>query len=276
MKKPAIAWNETLRLETLASLNILDTPPEERFDRITRIAMHIFKVPIALVSLVDAHRQWFKSCHGMGATETSRDISFCGHTILHKDIFIIPDALKDPRFADNPLVTGAPHIRFYAGQPLKTINGSRLGALCIIDHKPRKLSKSDLKCLCDMGALVENELNSLEIMAANLTIRDNENSLHAILTDLQNGAFTFDMQGIIKSFNKSAEKIFGYAASEIIGQNINKIIDDHDNKLLGKRKDGLTFPLDMTVSNVKLGGERMFTGIVRGITEHVKPARRRK
>lgn len=230
-----------------------------------------------MVTLVDVNRVWFKSCQGLSGTkEASRDISFCGYTILRKDAFIIPDTLKDPRFADNPLVIGTPHIRFYAGQPLKANNGSRMGALCIFDIKPRELSESDLECLRDMGALVEDELKDKEALAANLTIRDNENQQRAIMADLQNGAFIFDMQGTIKLFNKSAEKIFGFAAGEIIGQNINKIIDDRENKSLGKRKDGQTFPIDMTVSNVKFDGERMFTCIVYDVTERVKPARRCK
>src|ERR1700752_1549332 len=115
MLTPALPADENTRLDTLRALNILDTSPEERFDRLTRLAKRLFGVPIALVNLVDADRQWFKSCVGLSATETPRDISFCGHAILGDDILLVPDAGVDERFHDNPLVTGDPNIRFYAG-----------------------------------------------------------------------------------------------------------------------------------------------------------------
>ena len=115
---PAQPPDEALRLQALRGLALLDTEAEERFDRITRTAVRLFGVPTALVSLVDDCRQWFKSKQGLGVTETSRDISFCGHAILGTVALVVPDALADPRFADNPLVTGPPHIRFYAGFPL--------------------------------------------------------------------------------------------------------------------------------------------------------------
>ena len=137
MKSPSAPQDEQIRLDTLHSFNILDTEHEERFDRLTRMAKRLFGVPIALVSLVDESRQWFKSCFGLSISETSRDISFCGHTILGNDMFIIPDTSLDERFADNPLVLNEPYIRFYAGYPLIAPNGSKLGTLCIIDTKPR-------------------------------------------------------------------------------------------------------------------------------------------
>lgn len=126
MQKPAKPLDEATRLDTLRALNILDTLPEERFDRLTRLAKRLFGVPIALVSLVDEDRQWFKSCQGLHASETSRDISFCGHAILGDDIFLIPNAAADERFHDNPLVTDEPHIRFYAGCPLTVSKGASL------------------------------------------------------------------------------------------------------------------------------------------------------
>lgn len=144
MQPPATPRDERTRLETLRSLKLLDTSPSERFDRLTRIARRMFGVPISLVSLVDENRQWFKSRQGLDATETPRDISFCGHAILDDDIFIVPDATKDNRFVDNPLVTDNPNIRFYAGVPLRVSNGSKIGTLCIIDEKPREFSEEDL------------------------------------------------------------------------------------------------------------------------------------
>lgn len=163
MKKPDIPQNEQSRLKALRSLDILDTPPEERFDRYTRMAKRMFGVPIALVSLVDENRQWFKSCFGLPVSETPRDISFCGHAILGKEVFVIPDALQDERFADNPLVTEEPHIRFYAGCPLSSIDGSKLGTLCIIDQEPREFTEEDIDTLHDLASMVEQELAALEM-----------------------------------------------------------------------------------------------------------------
>jgi signal transduction histidine kinase len=141
MKKPKIPVNEIERLIALRSYEILDTPLEEIFDSYTTLAASICDVPICLISLVDEHRQWFKSHHGLDATETARDISFCGHAINQKDLFYIEDATKDERFKDNPLVTGNPNVIFYAGQPLIDKNGMGLGSFCVIDRKPRTLSE---------------------------------------------------------------------------------------------------------------------------------------
>ncbi|SHI89938.1 sensor domain-containing diguanylate cyclase [Cycloclasticus pugetii] len=163
MEKPIIPDNEQSRLKALHSLNVLDTPPEERFDRLTRLAKRMFNVPIALVSLVDENRQWFKSCVGLSVCETPRDISFCGHTILGNDIFIVPDTLVDPRFADNPLVLNDPFIRFYAGCPLRHLDGSMLGTLCIIDQEPRDISQEDLDILNDLADLASRELMAIEL-----------------------------------------------------------------------------------------------------------------
>lgn len=163
MQKPDIPHNESARLKALQSLNVLDTPAEERFDRLTRLAKKMFQVPIALVSLIDEDRQWFKSCVGIDVRETPRDISFCGHTILGKEVFVISDTTKDERFSDNPLVVGEPCIRFYAGSPLKALDGSRLGTLCIIDTKPRTLNNEDIEALKDLAELAEHELMAVQL-----------------------------------------------------------------------------------------------------------------
>jgi len=163
LQVPAAAADEAGRLEALRSLGVLDTEPEERFDRLTRTARRLFDVPIALVSLVDANRQWFKSCMGLGVRETTRDISFCGHTILGDDVFVITDAWQDPRFADNPLVTGEPHIRFYAGCPLRVAGGHKLGTLCIIDSRPRSFRPDDVAALKDLAGMVQSELSAVQM-----------------------------------------------------------------------------------------------------------------
>lgn len=163
MKKPATPSDEALRLDTLRALDKLDSLGEERFDRLTRMAKHMFQVPIALVSLVDENRQWFKSCIGLDASETPRDISFCGHAILGESTFVISDTLKDDRFKDNPLVINDPYIRFYAGCPIKVANGSRIGTLCIIDREPRNLSSEDKELLSDLAVMVEQELTAVQL-----------------------------------------------------------------------------------------------------------------
>ncbi len=149
---------EAKRLATLREYDILDTAPEEAFDRITRLAQSALRVPIALVSLVDENRQWFKSRVGLEPQETPREVSFCSHAIQQDSPFIIPNALLDDRFSDNPLVTGPPHIRFYAGVPLKTKDGSNLGTLCAIDTKPCELTETELSILSDLARLVVDEL----------------------------------------------------------------------------------------------------------------------
>ncbi|MGI1679998.1 MAG: sensor domain-containing diguanylate cyclase [Cellvibrionaceae bacterium] len=163
MKAPDTPSNEASRLQTLRAQNILDTPNEERFDRLTRMIKRIFDVPIAIVSLIDENRQWFKSCIGLDVSETSRDVSFCGHAILGQEIFIIENATLDSRFHDNPLVTGDPNIRFYAGCPLKAVDGSQLGTLCIIDTQPRTLIHEELETLKDFAAMAEREIAAVQL-----------------------------------------------------------------------------------------------------------------
>ncbi len=163
MKSPLNPKNEAQRLNALIELELLDSQPEERFDRITRLAQKMFKVEIALVSLVDKERQWFKSKQGLDACETGRDISFCGHAILQDELFIIDNAINDKRFFDNPLVTGGPNIRFYAGAPLKSPDGFAIGTLCIIDSSPKNLNESEKQSLSDLAALVEQEIAQIKL-----------------------------------------------------------------------------------------------------------------
>ncbi len=153
---------EAKRLEALKKTDLLDSDPEERFDRITRLAKTMFHVPITLVSLVDKQRQWFKSTCGLDAKETPRDHAFCAHAILQDDLLVVPDALQDDRFADNPLVSGGPKIRFYAGCPIKVPSEGdekmAIGTMCIIDSKPRDLCEDERRALIDFGAMVEKEI----------------------------------------------------------------------------------------------------------------------
>ena len=181
MQSPAIPSNEKTRLETLRALKILDSDPEERFDRLTRLAKRLFGASIALISLVDADRQWFKSSFGLEVKETSRELSFCGHAILGDEIFEVSDATLDSRFADNPLVTSSPNIRFYAGCPLTVANGSKLGTLCILDHEPRNFDEDDKVLLRDLARMVEIELSALQLATTDdLTLLSNRRGFESL------------------------------------------------------------------------------------------------
>ncbi|HEX9890432.1 MAG TPA: GAF domain-containing protein [Actinomycetota bacterium] len=149
--------DEAERLAALQRYGVLDTPPEDSFDRLTRLATRIFDVPIALVSLVDQDRQWFKSCTGLDVAETPRWTAFCSQAILSDDVTVVPDATLDPRFADSPLVTEM-GIRFYAGAPLRSPDGHNLGTLCIKDRVPRDLSAEQRDMLRDLAAVVVDEM----------------------------------------------------------------------------------------------------------------------
>lgn len=155
--------DDELRLQALREMLILDTPSEERFDRVVRFAAEEFDMPIVLVSLVDAKRQWFKARVGLEACQTDRESSFCGHAITQPGIFIVEDALQDERFHDNPMVVGPPHIRFYAGAPLQLPGGAIVGTLCLIAREPRRLDETDLAILGSLRELVVGELVSQEV-----------------------------------------------------------------------------------------------------------------
>ncbi|AOW14872.1 hypothetical protein LPB72_20830 [Hydrogenophaga crassostreae] len=158
MIQPPLPHNEKKRLKSLRDLLILDTPPEERFDRLSAFAAKEFDVPMALVSLVDQDRQWFKSNFGVEASETPRDVSFCGHAVAQSTPLVVPDALADPRFADNPLVIGKPFVRFYAGAGLRLPYGQVVGTLCVMDRRPRAFDRLDVAVLCGLRDLVVEEL----------------------------------------------------------------------------------------------------------------------
>ncbi|MEI6620714.1 MAG: GAF domain-containing protein [Actinomycetes bacterium] len=160
MKSPKIPDDEESRLAELRSLEVLDTAAEERFDELTRRAAHYFNVPIALISLVDTDRQWFKSAFGLAASQTPREVSFCGHAVAQDSTLVVHDAWSDDRFSDNPLVMDNPQVRFYAGRPIHGPTGQPLGTFCIIDHVPRELSERDLSVLNFFADQAEAQLGS--------------------------------------------------------------------------------------------------------------------
>lgn len=185
--------NEAARVATLHSMNILDTPREDRFDRYTRITARIFDMPIVLISLVDKYRQWFKSSEGLEADETPRDISFCGHAILGDGVFEVRNTRRDPRFRDNPLVIEQPHIRFYAGAPLETPNGHKLGTLCIIDRVPRQLSNDEKTMLKNLADMVVGEMMSRIDTETGLANREEQIATGTKLIDAAAGERDFSL-----------------------------------------------------------------------------------
>lgn len=219
MKPPRKPQDEARRLQSLRALNVLDTPAEERFDRLTRVAKRAFGVPIALVSLVDQDRQWFKSCQGLDASETARDISFCGHAILGDHVFVVADAACDPRFHDNPLVVGGPRIRFYAGCPLSAPDGSKLGTLCIIDTEPREFDQTDCELLSDIAHMAERELAAVSLATTDeLTGLSNRRGFEALaqiaLEQCRRNARPASMLFFDLNKFKAINDSFGHAAGD--------------------------------------------------------------
>lgn len=159
----SVPQEEVERLVYLHALGLLDTPAEERFDRLTKLVQRRFKTPMVLITLIDEKRQWFKSRQGLDLCETSRDVSFCAYAILGDEPLIIQDAREDERFSDNIFVTGEPFIRFYAGCPLRGLRGYRLGTLCIVDYQPRTLSQLEIEQLREMARAVEHEIHITEM-----------------------------------------------------------------------------------------------------------------
>ncbi|MEM6822800.1 MAG: histidine kinase dimerization/phospho-acceptor domain-containing protein, partial [Verrucomicrobiota bacterium] len=227
MKLAPIPKNEGDRLKALRALCILDTPPEERFDRLTRLAQKITGTPIALVSLVDDTRQWFKSKQGVTACQTDRSISFCGHAIMEDAPFIIENALEDPRFCDNPLVLGDPNIRAYAGIPLRLPNGESAGSFCVIDTEPRPFAADQIAGLKDLAFITSEELSKVEftenvqqlkrlteqLQASEKRFRDVSVACGEYIWEAdENGRYTFVSSPI--------ESITGYSPERMLGRSL--------------------------------------------------------
>lgn len=231
--------DEEARLSALRRYRILDTPPEVGFDRIARLAVRLFDVPIALVTLVDANRQWFKACYGLDIRQTGRQEAFCAYTILSDEVMVVPDAMLDARFVDNTLVTGSPHIRFYAGAPLKTSDGFFLGSLCIIDTRPRTLTQEQQKTLADLAALVVDELElrqaSQELRAeiveresAEEALRQSELRARSLIENVSDIVSILEPTGVIRYESPSIERTLGYTPEELVGRNAFEFVHPED------------------------------------------------
>lgn len=228
MQEPEIPPDELERLNSLRKLMLLSSPDEEAFDRITRIASRLFHVPIALVSLIDVNRQWFKSCVGLPIRETPRGISFCGHAILKNGVFVISDAQEDIRFADNPLVTGEPHIRFYAGKPIRSPEGKPIGTLCIIDRNPRRFTHSDIQNLTDLAGFVENAIRLRELGHGQMEVYTSLDSvrLEARIDSLTRTWNRKAIEDIVKREFSHAKSTDGYVSVAMIDLDHFKNVND--------------------------------------------------
>ena len=221
--------DEKKRLQELHRYAILDTPPEARFDRITGLAARLFRVPIALVSLVDEHRQWFKSRRGTDLQETPRDISFCTYAIEKDGVLMVPDAALDPRFASSPVVTGAPHVRFYAGAPLITAAGYRIGTLCLADTRPRPpLSAEEEANLADLAGIVVDEL---ELRLAEKLRREMEKLFSSVFATAAVGISVTDEAGNYVHVNPAYCRMFGYAEAELLGRSAFLLLPEETQEL---------------------------------------------
>ena len=243
MPASEIPPNEIERLTALRIYEVLDTAPETEFDDLTRLASCICGTPIALISLIDASRQWFKSRVGLEVAETAREVAFCSHAILGADVFEVRDAREDERFAGNPLVTGSPEIRFYAGAPLTTADGFNLGTVCVIDRVPRQLDEKQRDALRTISRQVVHQIE-LRVGARRL---EREAAFHqAILDSAVPSIISTTPDGVITTFSRGSEKLLGYRADEVIGKTTPVLI--HDAAEVAARAEELTAELGREIA----------------------------
>ncbi len=272
------------RLSALGEYGIEAALADPGFERLVQLAANVFHVPIALVSLVEKERQLFAARVGLDVCETSRDLSFCAHAIKLDEIMVVPDARLDPRFRDNPLVTGEPYIRFYAGVPLRSPSGHKIGTLCVIDSESRDIfNDCDRRNLADFGALV---LDKLELRRLDIARRLSQNRFENIAATSPDAIICADEEGHVTFWNAAAARLLEYSPSEILGNSINLIssqdlleifrrLSAGDRSLTEaksieldvKKKDGSTVPVEVSVSMWSEGGHASLGAILRDITE---------
>ena len=288
MIEPPLCRDENARLQALDALAILDTEPEERYDRITHIAKQLFNVPIALISLVDRNRQWFKSRQGLADEELPRNVSFCGHTLNQDDFLYIADTLKDPRFFDNPLVTGRPHIRFYFGAPLRLKDNLRVGTLCVVDVVPREISPPQRQALRFLADFVEVELQSLQMAHMVALCHRADSYLQAIWNNAPSGIITMSCDGIVQALNPAAAQILGSSANQGIGSHFSSLLIepyrstfrhlnnrsndfsaliDGEHEVEAKKSNGKIISLLLSISAAAINEERIFVALFSDATQ---------
>lgn len=276
--------NEAERIEALSRYDILDTAPEREYDHIAQTAAMLFEAPVALIAFLDGARNWFKAKVGTEVSESPRDISFCAHAIMGDEVMVVPDALKDSRFAESPLVANDPRIRFYAGSPILTRSGHKLGTLCILDVKPRRpWTERETTLLKNLTSMVTDRLE----LRRHQTIRRAASRMAGATSD---AIVCSDSFGMITYWNAAAETLFGYKRSEAIGQPLDIIIPRrmqsahaagmmrvrHGGKpllkgrtveVVARRRDGTEFPVEVSISIWRDGADVAMGAIMRDISE---------
>jgi PAS domain S-box-containing protein len=266
--EPSSTTPEEARLATLRSFHIVDSPPETQFDDLAALAAYICEAPISLISFVDEERQWFKAAFGMRGSGSARNDSFCAHAIHDTDLLVVSDATKDERFANNPFVLGYPGIRYYLGAPLIAPNGSILGTLCVIDNKPREVTKDQSKALTVLSrqvmALLESREQAVQMARSKdalLNILEDERRAQAakaqseeriaqqaaLLDETRDAIIVRDLKGVILFWNKGAAKMYGWESAEVVGQDLDGFL----------YADKTKFQLiqDLTIENGQWSGE---------------------
>ncbi|WP_269451097.1 EAL domain-containing protein (plasmid) [Tistrella mobilis] len=279
--------DEDDRLAALAAYHLVDTPPEEEFDRLVGLASRLFDVPIVLVSLVAGDRQFFKARLGLDVCETGRDVSFCAHAILSDEVFVVPDARQDPRFQANDLVLGPPFIRFYAGKPLITPSGRRIGTVCLIDSRPRDdFSAADRHTLTDIAGLVMERMEIRRLIHARIADQARFENIAATSPD---AILCLTGDGRVSFWNAAAERLFGYSAAEMADRDAAILVPESWRRLYARQLDrlgrglmpaagpsielpvidrnGKAIPADLSVSTWTEGGAVSIGVIIRDVTE---------
>ena len=282
MPAALLTSDEPERLELLAALKILDTAPEPIFDQVTRLTSRLLNVPIALFSLVDADRQWFKSRVGLDVHETPREQAFCAHAILHTSPLVVPDATADSRFSDNPLVTGNPNIRFYAGVPIRTTGGLALGTLCAIDSKPRQLSDDQLETMRDLADIITKEVQYRETLA--LAREHAEHSREVLVRSETRFRTVFDLASIGMAMvapdggwlavNKALCQMIGYSSDELTRMTFRDITYpadlNTDLKFLAQLRAGEINQFQLEKRYIKKDGSLVWVNL--NVTKKVSPS----
>ncbi|MCH4811101.1 diguanylate cyclase domain-containing protein [Vreelandella neptunia] len=289
------ASNEEARLAALYELELLDTPDEPAFDRVTRLVTQLLNVPISTITLIDAERQWIKSRVGTETRETSRDVAFCAYTVTATEPLIVEDARQDPRFAQNPHVSASGGIRFYAGIPLCTSKGLALGSLCAIDTLPRAISDIELAALRDLAAIVTDEIrlrerlvrerkNAQESQRAlselhrsmECQIKRRTNELNLVIESAYDAYISIDSQGVILDWNKAAEIMFGWPRKAVLARSITQLLFPHGLPIendqapinyTARRYDGNEMPVEVRVKQLIIDGRERRSLFIHDITE---------
>jgi two-component system, cell cycle sensor histidine kinase and response regulator CckA len=294
--KARLPLTEADRLRMLASYEVLDTPSEAEFDDLAELAAQVCQTPTALITFIDDRRQWFKARVGLDVRETHRDLAFCAHAILETDVLVVPDATRDPRFSVNALVTGPPHIRFYAGAPVIVAEGHALGTVAVVDYEPRQPTDAQLEGLRALGRQVAAQLalrrRALEERRRAATeAQQTADRRRAMLDSALDAIVGMDAEGRLTEFNPAAERMFGYAREEAIGalladlivpvtlrerhaSGLRRYLTSGDSAMLGRRveagavrRDGTEFPVELSIQRIGTAWPPMFTGFIRDITD---------